>query len=97
VAAGTLGRVHTVREENWGTAWAFSVYWEDYRKKNRYSLFFTEADLEHFELVSPSADRPTIQRIGPANSSPLQLVLPFTEVALYRGTEVVGTFEMSID
>jgi hypothetical protein len=30
-------------------------------------------------------------------SLPLQLVLPFTEVALYRGAEVVGTFEMSID
>jgi hypothetical protein len=97
VAFGALGRVDTIREENWGTAWGFNVYWDDYRKKNRYSLFFTEADLEHFELVSASADRPAIERIPPAKYSPLQLVLPFTEVALYRGTEVVGTLEMSID
>jgi hypothetical protein len=97
VAFGALGQVDTIREENWGTAWAFSVYWDDYRKKNRYSLFFTEADLEHFELVSASADCPTIEPIRLAKSSPLQLALPFTEAALYRGTEVVGTFEMSID
>lgn len=75
----------------------FSVYWDDYRKKNRYSLFFTEADLECFELVSASADRPIIERLRIGKSLPLQLLLPFTEVALYRGTEVVGTFEMSID
>jgi hypothetical protein len=97
VAFGALGRVDTVREENWGTAWGFSVYWDDCRKKNRYSLFFTGADLKHFELVSAADDRPMIQRIRTAKSSPLQLVLPFTEVALYRGTELVGTFEMSID
>ena len=53
--------------------------------------------LEHFELVSASADCPIIERIRSAKCSPLQLVLPFTEVALYRGTEAVGTFEMSID
>jgi hypothetical protein len=75
--------VDTIREENWATAWGFSVYWDDYRMKNRYSLFFTEADLERFELVLGLADRPTIERIGPAKSSPLQLVLPFTELALY--------------
>jgi hypothetical protein len=46
----------------------FSVYWEDYRKKNRHSLMFTEADLEYFELVSASADRPTVERIRPAKS-----------------------------
>jgi hypothetical protein len=97
VGFGIVGRVHTIREENWGTAWGFSLYWEDYRQKNRYSLFFTEADLEHFELVAASADRPMIEPIRPSKSSPLQLVLPFTEVALYRGTELVGTFEMSID
>ena len=57
---------------------------------------FTEADLEYFELVSASADRPMIERIRPAKSPPQQLVLPFTEVALYRGTEVVATFQMSI-
>jgi hypothetical protein len=60
VTFGTLRPVHTVREENWGTAWGFSVYfsvyWDDYRKKNRHSLMFTEADLEYFELVSASAD-----------------------------------------
>jgi hypothetical protein len=97
VAFGTVGRVDTIRKENWGTAWGFSLYWDDYRKKNRYSLIFTEADLEHFELVSASDDRATVEAIRKAKSSPLQLVLPFTEVALYRGTEVVGPFEMSID
>jgi hypothetical protein len=56
VTFGTLRRVHTLREENWGTAWGISVYWDDYRKKNRHSLMFTEADLEYFELVSASAD-----------------------------------------
>jgi hypothetical protein len=55
----------------------------------------TEADLEHFELVSASADRRTMEPIRPGKSSPLQLVLPFTEAALYRGTDLVGTFEMS--
>jgi len=75
----------------------FSVYWEDYRKKNRHSLMFTEADLEYFELASASADRPIIERIRSAKYSLPQLVLPFTEVALYRGTEVVGTFEMLVD
>jgi hypothetical protein len=97
VTFGTLGRVHTVRQENWGTTWGFTVYWDDYRKKNRCSLMCTEADLECFELVSASADRPTIERVRPAKYSTPQLVLPFTEVALYRGTEVVGTFEMFVD
>jgi hypothetical protein len=97
VAVGTVGRVDIIREKNVATTWAFGVYWDDYRMKNRHSLLFTEADLEHFELVSASADRPMIERLRLAKSSPQQLVLPFTEVALYRGTEVVGSFEMSID
>ena len=58
---------------------------------------FTEADLEYFELVSASADHPTIERLRPAKYSSPQLLLPFTEVALYRGTEVVGTFEVLVD
>ena len=87
----------TIREENWGTAWGFSVYWDDYRKKNRYSLMFTEADLEYFEMVSESTQRPMMQGVRSGTSLPQQLVLPFTEVALYRGTEVVGTFEMLVD
>jgi hypothetical protein len=89
--------VDVIREKNVATAWAFGVYWDDYRMKNRHSLFFTEAHLEYFELVSASADLPTVERIRPSKSSPLQLVLPFSEVALYRGTEVVGTFEMLVD
>jgi hypothetical protein len=98
VTFGTLRPVHTVREENWGTAWGFSVYWDDYRKKNRHSLMFTEVDIEYFELVSASAaDRPTIERIRRAKYSSPQLVVPFAEVALYRGTELVGTFEMLVD
>jgi hypothetical protein len=88
--------VDTIREENWGGRRGPLAYWDDYRKKNRYSLFFTEADLEHFELVSASADRPTMEPIRPGKSSPLQLALPFTEAALYRGPEVVDTFEMLI-
>jgi hypothetical protein len=52
---------------------------------------FSESDLEYFELVSASADRPTIERRRSAKSSPVQLVLPFTEGALHRGTEVIGT------
>jgi hypothetical protein len=32
-AFGALGQVDTIREQNWGTAWGFSVYWDDYRKK----------------------------------------------------------------
>ena len=96
VAFGTVGRVDTVRAENWGTAWGFSLYWEDHRQKNRYSLFFSEADLAYFELLSAS-HRPMIQGIRPSKSSPTQLLLPFIEVALYRGTEVVGTFEMAIE
>jgi hypothetical protein len=38
-----------------------------------------------------------IERVRRPKSSPLQLVLRVTEVALYRGTELVGTFEMSMD
>ena len=72
VAFGTVGRVDTIRKENWGTTWGFSVYWDDYRKKNRYSLIFTEADLEQFELVSASADRLMTERIRPSKSSPTQ-------------------------
>lgn len=97
VAFGTVGHVDTIRKENWGTPWGFRVYWEDYRKKNRYSLMLTEADLEYFELVSASAGGLRIERIRLAKSSPLQLVLPFTEVALYRGTDIVGTFETLVD
>ncbi len=72
----------TVREENWGTAWGFSVYWDDSRKKNRYSLFFTEADLDCFELVAETAARPIVERLRLSKSSPLQLALPFTEMAV---------------
>ena len=99
VAQGTLGRVDTVREENWGAAWGFSVYWDDYRKKNRYSLYFTEADLENFELAGASQSPVYAGKVARrhARVSSVQLVLPFTEVALYRGTDIVGSFEMVID
>lgn len=89
VASGTLARVDTVREENRGTAWGFSVYWDDYRKKNRYSLFFTEADLESFELAEEKWPIPETGAI----LRPLQLALPFTQWQLYRGTDVLGDGE----
>ena len=99
VACGTVGRVDTIREKNWGAAWGFSVYWDDYRKKNRYSLYFTEADLENFELAGASQSPLYAGKVArrQARFSSIQLVLPFTEVALYRGTEIVGSFEMVID
>ena len=99
VACGTVGRVDTIREENWGAAWGFSVYWDDYRKKNRYSLYFTEADLENFELAGASQSPVYAGKVARrhARVSSVQLVLPFTEVALYRGTDIVGSFEMVID
>lgn len=81
VTSGTLGNVDTVREENWGTAWGFSVYWDDYRKKHRYSLFFSEADLKYFELVEGAADLAVVElRVFPAAIS----------VAVYRSGTLSG-------
>jgi hypothetical protein len=98
VAVGTVGIVRTIREERSDIAWAFSVYWEDYGLKNRYSLYFTEGDLGVFEVASeiPTAEiHPT--SIRPAKARPRdslnQLALPFTEWCLYRGTDVIGSFE----
>ena len=93
VAPGTLGSVRTVREENPATAWGFSVYWDDYSKKNRYSLMFTEADLEAFEIVTEDVAEVVVKSSRRARYSSEQLDLPFTEWVLYRGNDVVDSFE----
>ena len=93
VPAGTLARVHTIREGNWGTVWGFSVYWDDYRTKNKYSLMFTEADLEAFEIVSEDTAEVVVNSSRRARYSSEQLELPFTEWVLYRGNDMVDSFE----
>ena len=93
VASGTLARVQTIRQENWGTAWGFSVYWDDYRTKNKYSLMLTEADLEAFEIVTEDTAKVVVKSSRRARYSSEQLDLPFTEWVLYRGNDVVDSFE----
>jgi hypothetical protein len=98
IAVGTIGIVQSIREERRDIAWAFCVYWEDYALKNRFSLYFSEVDLGSFEVVEdvppaeihPASIRPTKAR---SRDSPNQLTLPFTEWCLYRGTELVDSFE----
>jgi hypothetical protein len=105
IAANTIGlvqiaryRSQSIREERSDTAWAFSVYWEDYGLKNRFSLYFTEGDLGVFEVASevPAADihlTSSRSRRRFTKDAPNQLALPFTEWCLYRGADVVGSFE----
>jgi hypothetical protein len=93
VAFGALGRVDTIREENWGTAWGFSVYWDNHRKKNRYSLFFTEADLEPFEILIADTAKVVVKSFCKPRRSSEQLDLPFTRWILYRGSDAVDSFE----
>jgi hypothetical protein len=61
--------------------------------KNRHSLFFTEADLEAFEIVPEETAEMIVKSLRPARYSSEQLDLPFTEWIMYRGNEVVDTFE----
>jgi hypothetical protein len=100
IAANTIGIVQSIREERSDTAWAFSVYWEDYALKNRFSLYFTEGDLGVFEVASEGVSRvdPGFIKSSTTRSTrrleaPNQLTLPFTEWCLYRGADVVGSFE----
>ncbi len=69
--------------------WRFSV-WQCFRAKGRspYSFFFTAAHLPQFELVDYQSDRARVTEVK-ADTSPRQLCLPFTEWALYQGTEVI--------
>ncbi len=91
IKPGTVALVDTVKEETWSQKWAFSVRWENYRLKNRYSLCFGEGELEHFELLEDLAESTDeVLRLTPST----QLLLPFTQVHLYRGAEIVGDFEM---
>lgn len=90
VTFGTLGRVDTIREENWATGWGFSIYWDVYRIKNRYSLFFTDAELEAFEIVTEETAEVVVKPLRRARYSFEQLALTFTEWIMYRGTDVVG-------
>ena len=73
---------------------ALACTWEDERQKNWYSLFFSEADLVYFELLSAShaaydGTHTSVEIFADA------ITVAFIEVALYRGTEVIGTFEMN--
>lgn len=91
VPRGMVGRVDTIREERWGTPWGFSLYWQDGRVKNRYSLYFVETDLAIFEMIV-EAPEPTASQHVP-ETSVHQLPLPFTEWSLYRGSDVVDSYE----
>jgi hypothetical protein len=98
IAANTIGIVQTIQEERSDTPWAFSVYWEDYALKNRFSLYFGEGDLGVFEVVEDGPAReihlPSVRsRKRFTKDAPNQLTLPFTEWCLYRGADVVGSFE----
>jgi hypothetical protein len=97
IAVDTIGIVQTIREERSDIAWAFSVYWEDYGLKNRYSLYFGEGDLGVFEVAGEvvPAEIParSTRRSTQRRQAPNQLTLPFTEWCLYRGADVVGSFE----
>jgi hypothetical protein len=84
VAFGTMGRVDIIREKNMATAWAFGLYWDDYRMKNRHSLFFTEADLEAFEIVTEETAEVVVKPLRRARYSSEQLDLPFTGWIMYR-------------
>ena len=70
--------------------WRFSV-WQCFRAKGRspYSPFFTAAHLPQFELVHHGPDRERVTEVK-TDTSPWQLCLPFTEWALYQGTEIVS-------
>jgi hypothetical protein len=100
IAVSTIGIVQTIREERSDIAWAFSVYWEDYGLKNRFSLYFTEGDLRFFEVASevlprvdPGFSRHATRRSTRRREALNQLTLPFTEWCLYRGADVVDNFE----
>jgi hypothetical protein len=95
IPAGTVATIDQVRSDS--GEWRFSVRWQCFRAKGRspYSLFFTAAQLAHFELVDGGSDRARVTELKASvaevkeETSPPQLSLPFTEWALYQGTEVI--------
>ncbi len=69
--------------------WRFSGWqciWANGRSP--YSAFFTAAHLPQFELADYGSERARVTEVK-ADIRPRQLCLPFTEWALYQGTEVI--------
>ncbi len=92
VALGTAGRVNLVRTEQWGIPWGFTTVWRTLSVKNRSSRYFTEADLDMFEILL--ASKPAeMEAVQAERISLHQLPLPFTEWCLYRGNEMVDSCE----
>jgi hypothetical protein len=63
-----------VREPKAGWQWGFTVQWQGVRAKDRYSAYFSEIDLERFEIAPEEAE--TLFQRGP-RWRPEQLHLPF--------------------
>jgi hypothetical protein len=81
-----------IRTEQWGIPWGFTTYWQTHNVKNRCSRYFTEADLDMFEILP--ASKPAEMEAVPAEWMSLhQLPLPFTEWCLYRGNEMIDSCE----
>jgi hypothetical protein len=89
IPAGTVATIDQICTDP--DEWRFSVQWQCFRAKGRsqYSLFFTAAQLAQFELADVGSDRARVTDVKEADTSPRQLSLPFTEWALYQGTEVI--------
>jgi hypothetical protein len=94
LAPGVVGRVNQIREERWGMPWAFAVYWQTGKVKNRHSLYFNEDDLGNFEMLTGDVVE-TFQEPPKRCSRDCaeQLALPYTEWVLYRGSDAVDFFE----
>jgi hypothetical protein len=92
VTRGTVGCVTMMRTEQWGIPWGFTTSWQALGVKNRCSRYFTEADLDRFEILP--ASQPAVMEAIPAERMSLhQLPLPFTEWCLYRGNEMIDSCE----
>jgi hypothetical protein len=87
IPAGTIATIDQVRSD--AGEWRFSVRWEFFRAKGPYSTFFTAAHLRQFELADHGSDRARGTEVK-VDTRPRQLCLPFTEWALYQGTEVIN-------
>lgn len=92
VAPGTVGCVNMIRAEQWGLPWGFTILWQTAKVKNRCSRYFTDADLDLFEVV-PVRQPANMEPIPAEGISPRQLPLPFTEWCLYRGNDVIDSCE----
>ena len=81
-----------IRGEEWGIPWGFTTFWQSCKVKNRCSRYFTDADLDLFEVL-PLHQRANMKLI-PDERIPLQqLPLPFTEWCLYRGHNMIDSCE----